>query len=146
MTALGIDKGDANLKIPDAGLLFKGGDPWSLRAEAPLATLTRDRDYTFKDLHLSYASNGAVDFGGKLNFSLGLKGPVPLGSIDAAVTIDASINGFIEDKKFNAEISAQGCFSRHLQGRRHGAGADPERLPAGRRAWCPARASRCAAS
>ncbi|MBE2314379.1 hypothetical protein DVA67_000205 [Solirubrobacter sp. CPCC 204708] len=111
LTALGIDKGEANLKIPDAGLIFKAGDPWSLRAEAPLATLTRDRDYTFKDLHLGYASNGAVDFGGKLNFSLGLKGPVPLGSIDAAVTIDASVDGFIEDSKFNAEISAQGCFS-----------------------------------
>ena len=128
--AAGIDKGDANLKIPDAGLIFKGGDPWSLRAEAPLATLTRDRDYTFKDLHLGYASNGAVDFGGKLNFSLGLKGPVPLGSLDAAVTIDACVDGLHRGRQVQRRDHAQGCFAGTLHGRRHGAGADPERLPA----------------
>ena len=39
LTALPGDDGKLRLTIPNAGLLFKGGDPWSLRAEAPTATL-----------------------------------------------------------------------------------------------------------
>src|SRR5262249_43003778 len=80
-------------------------------AEAPQATLTADRDYKFKDLFVQYASSGAVDFGGNLSFAVGVKGPVPLGSLDAAVQVDAHAAGFIEGSRFNADLSATGCFA-----------------------------------
>ncbi len=53
LTALPDASGNPKLTIPNAGLLFKGGDPWSLRAEAPTAMLKLDRDYTFKDVFVS---------------------------------------------------------------------------------------------
>lgn len=106
LTALG-----GKLKLPDGGLIFTGGDPWTLRAEAPEATLTADRDYTFKDPFVRYASSGAVDFGGDLSFAVGVKGPVPLGSLDAALQVDAHAAGFIEGSRFNADLSATGCFA-----------------------------------
>ncbi|HEY6889644.1 MAG TPA: hypothetical protein VI300_17735 [Solirubrobacter sp.] len=102
---------DGKLTIPDGGLLFKGGDPWSLRAEAPSAVFKADRDYTFKDVFVQYASSGAIDFGARVNFSLGLKGSVPIGSLDAALAIDAGVKGWIEGGKFNADIDATGCFT-----------------------------------
>jgi hypothetical protein len=102
---------DGKLTIPDGGLLFKGGDPWSLRAEAPSAVFKADRDYTFKDVFVQYASSGAIDFGARVNFSLGLKGSVPIGSLDASLAIDAGVKGWIEGGKFNADIDATGCFA-----------------------------------
>lgn len=111
LTAMPGANNDPRLQIPDAGLLFKGGDPWSLRAEAPKALFKADREYTFKDVFVQYASSGAIDFGARVNFALGLKGPVPLGTLDASVTIDAGIAGWIEGGKFNADVDAKGCFA-----------------------------------
>jgi hypothetical protein len=108
---IGLTALDGKLKIPDGGLIFTGDDPWTLRAEAPAATLTADRDYTFKDLFVQYASSGSVDFGGDLSFAVGVKGPVPLGSLDAALQVDAHAAGFIERDRFNADLSATGCFA-----------------------------------
>ena len=99
------------LSIPNAGLLFTGGDPWTLRAEAPTAVLKLDRDYTFSDVFVQYASNGAIDFGARLKFALGLKGSVPIGTLDASVTIDAGVKGWIQGSAFNADIDAEGCFA-----------------------------------
>src|SRR5262249_14662380 len=90
------------------------GDPWSLRAEAPTATLQADRPYTFNDVFVKYTSSGAVDFGGELKFSLDVKGDAPVGAIDAAVAVDAKANGFIDGNRFNADLSASGCFAGKL--------------------------------
>lgn len=111
LTALPGEGGEPRLKIPDAGLLFTGGDPWTLRAEAPTAVLKLDRDYNFKDVFVQYQSSGAIDFGARLAFAIGLKGTVPLGSLDASVAIDAGVAGWIQGGKFNADIDAKGCFS-----------------------------------
>jgi hypothetical protein len=106
--------GEPQFRLPDAGLIFKGGDPWSLRAEAPLATLERDRTYTFKDLFVEYDSSGAIDFGGKLDFAVDVDGNTPIGALDAAVRIDAGVNGFIQGARFNADLKARGCFGGTL--------------------------------
>ncbi len=111
LTALPGDDGKPRLTIPNAGLLFTGGDPWTLRAEAPTAILKLDRDYNFSDVFVSYASNGAIDFGARLKFALGLKGSVPIGTLDASVTIDAGVKGWIQGSAFNADIDAEGCFA-----------------------------------
>src|SRR5262249_41373259 len=108
---IGLTALDGKLKLPDGGLIFTGGDPWTLRAEAPEATLTADRGYKFKDLFVQYASSGAVDFGGDLSFAVDVDGPVPLGSLDAALQVDAHAAGFIERNRFNADLSATGCFA-----------------------------------
>jgi hypothetical protein len=107
---IGLTAMDGALRIPDAGLIFTGGDPWTLRAEAPAAELRRDRTYAFKDLFLEYRSTGAVSFGGHVQFGLGLKGSVPAGGLDAAVQVDAEAKGFIDGSRFNADLSARGCF------------------------------------
>lgn len=111
LTAMPDATGRPRLEIPNAGLIFTGGDPWTLRAEAPEATLTTDRPYTFRDLFVQYTSNGTIDFGGKLAFALGVKGGVPLGSLDAVVQIEASALGFIQGDRFNADLEARGCFA-----------------------------------
>jgi hypothetical protein len=108
---IGLTALDGKLKLPDGGLIFTAGDPWTLRAEAPEATLTTDRDYTFKNLFVQYSSSGAVDFGGDLSFAVDVKGPVPLGSLDAALQVDAHAAGFIEGSRYNADLSATGCFA-----------------------------------
>ncbi len=111
LTALPNDKGEPALKIPDAGLLLEAGDPWSLRAEAPAAIFKADRDYNFRDVFVQYASSGAIDFGARVKFALGLKGSVPVGTLDATLTIDAGVKGWIEGGKFSADVDAQGCFA-----------------------------------
>ncbi|WP_028064846.1 hypothetical protein [Solirubrobacter soli] len=108
---IALTAADGKLTVPDGGLLFKGGDPWSLRAEAPSAVFKADRDYTFKDVFVQYASSGAIDFGARVNFSLGLKGSVPIGTLDASLAIDAGVKGWIEGGRFNADIDATGCFN-----------------------------------
>ena len=113
LTAMPTDKGP-RLKVPDAGILFKGGNPWSLRAEAPEATFALDRSLTFKDVYVQYASSGSIDFGARLKYSLGVKGSTPVGSLDAALDIDAGVKGWIEGGDFNADIDATGCFAGKL--------------------------------
>jgi hypothetical protein len=114
LTAIPRDDGTPALRIPDAGLIFTAGKPWTLRAEAPLATFTRDRTYTFRDLYLQYGSSGAVDFGGQLEFALALKGSVGIGDLDAAVAVTARAEGFVEGSRFNLDLSAKGCFNGTL--------------------------------
>jgi hypothetical protein len=117
LTALPGDKGPA-LKIPNAGVAYQDGakpeDPWTLRVEAPEAELNLGKALKFKDVHVGYSSAGAVDFGGRVNFSLGLKGPVPGGDLDAAVTVDAGVSGWITSNRFNADFDARGCFAGKL--------------------------------
>jgi len=111
---IGLTALDGKLAIPNGGVIVTAGDPWSLRVEAPEATLQADRTYTFKDVFAKYTSSGAVDFGGDVKFALGIKGSLPFGSIDAAVNVDAHAAGFIEASRFNADLSATGCFAGTL--------------------------------
>lgn len=114
LTALPGDKGPG-LKIPNAGVIYKegekAGDPWTLRVEAEEADLDVGKKLTLKNLHVGYSSAGMVDFGGRVNFSLGIKGPIPGADIDAAVTVDAGLEGWITSNKFNADFDARGCFA-----------------------------------
>ena len=112
LTALPGKDGEPALTIPDAGLVFEGGDPWSLRAEAPQATLIKGgREYRFTDLSVRYTSTGAIDFGAAVSFSLPLGGELPGGPLDGVVNVEARAQGFIERDRFNAELQARGCFA-----------------------------------
>ena len=125
LTAMEDGGADPKLKVPDAGLIYTGSqradggepEPWKLRAEAPEATLKTDNTYKFKDLFLQYASNGTTTFGGKVAFGIPVSGkvdlpaPLPAGDLQAAVSINATLKGFIEADRFNAEFEATGCFA-----------------------------------
>ncbi len=117
LTALPGQNGPG-LKIPNAGVIYqegaKPGDPWTLRVEADEADLDVGSKLKLKGLHLGYSSAGMVDFGGRVNFALGIKGPVLIGDLDAAVTIDAGIEGWITSDRFNADFDARGCFAGKL--------------------------------
>jgi hypothetical protein len=116
LTALPAADGKPAFTIPDAGLLFEGGDPWSLRVEAPLATLSKGgSDYRFTDLTVRYRSSGAVDFGGNVAFSVPVSGATEVGTLDAAVNVEAKAQGFIDGDRFNAELDARGCFAGTLR-------------------------------
>jgi hypothetical protein len=116
LTALPREDGTPGLEIPDAGLIFEGGDPWSLRAEAPSAVLNQGgRQYRFSELSVEYRSSGSVDFGGQLDFSLPVSGPTPVGTLDAGVRVQARARGFIDGARFNAELQARGCFAGSLR-------------------------------
>jgi hypothetical protein len=111
LTALPDAEGNPSLRIPNAGLKFTADDPWTLRADADEATLERDRVYKFSDLFVQYSSNGAIDFGGQLDFSVGMKGSVGPGDLDAAVDVSARLQGFIEQDRFNATLNTRGCLA-----------------------------------
>jgi hypothetical protein len=117
LTALPGEKGPG-LTIPNAGVIYKEGekpgDPWTLRVEAEEADLDVGKKLKFKSLHLGYSSAGMVDFGGRVNFSLGYKGPALIGDLDAVVTVDAGIEGWITSNRFNADFDARGCFAGKL--------------------------------
>ncbi|WP_028061390.1 Ig-like domain-containing protein [Candidatus Solirubrobacter pratensis] len=114
LTALPGDKGPG-LKIPNAGVLYEEGekatDPWTLKVLAPEAELNVGKPLKFTNVRVGYSSSGTVDFGGRVNFSLGLKGPVPGGDLDAAVTVDAGVDGWFTSDRFNADFDATGCFA-----------------------------------
>ncbi|RKQ90312.1 hypothetical protein C8N24_0112 [Solirubrobacter pauli] len=114
LTALPGADGKPRLTIPEAGLKFTAGDPWTIRAEAPLATLNLGTPMEFRDLYVAVNSAGGVDFGGGVNFAIDLKGNVGVGDLDAAVKVDASLKGFFEGSKFNADLKATGCFGGTL--------------------------------
>jgi hypothetical protein len=117
LTALPGDKGPG-LKIPNAGVIYQDGekpeDPWTLRVEAPEADLNAGEALKFKDVHVAYSSAGTVDFGGRLNFSRAIKGAVPGGQLDAAVTVDAGVSGWLTGNRFNVDFDARGCFAGKL--------------------------------
>jgi hypothetical protein len=114
LTALPGADGKPRLTIPEAGLKFTAGDPWTIRAEAPSASLNLGTPMEFKDLYVAVNSAGGVDFGGGVSFGIDLKGNVGIGDLDAAVKIDASLKGFFEGSKFNADLKATGCFGGTL--------------------------------
>lgn len=114
LTALPGADGKPRLTIPEAGLKFTAGDPWTIRAEAPLATLNLGTPMEFRDLYVAVNSAGGVDFGGGVKFAIDLKGNVGVGDLDAAVKVDASLKGFFEGSKFNADLKATGCFGGTL--------------------------------
>ncbi|MBE2319618.1 hypothetical protein DVA67_026860 [Solirubrobacter sp. CPCC 204708] len=114
LTALPGADGKPRLTIPDAGLKFTAGDPWTIRAEAPLANLNLGTPMEFKDLYVAVNSAGGVDFGGGVSFALDLKGNVVVGDLEAALRVDASLKGFFEGSKFNADLKATGCFGGTL--------------------------------
>jgi hypothetical protein len=49
-----------------------------------------------------------------VKFAIDLKGNVGPATLDAAVTVDASVKGFLEGSKFNADLKASGCFAGTL--------------------------------
>src|SRR5581483_9008300 len=78
LTALPGDDGKPALTVPNAGLIFQSGDPWSLRVEAPAATLAFDRKYEFSDLHLDVRGDRSASFGGRLKFAVDVDGDIPV--------------------------------------------------------------------
>jgi hypothetical protein len=114
LTALPGADGKPRLEIPDAGIKFTAGDPWTIKADAPAASLDLGTPIAFKDVGLAVSSNGAVDFSAGAKFAIGVKGDVGVGTLDAAVTVDASLKGFIERSRFNADLKATGCFAGTL--------------------------------
>ena len=114
LTAMPGADGKPRLLVPDAGLIYTGGTdggPWTIRAEAPEATLAGDIPFAFRDLFVQVSSAGSVEFGGGVRFSVPLKGAAGPVSLDAAVTVDASAKGFIEGSTFNVDLQATGCFT-----------------------------------
>jgi hypothetical protein len=108
LTALPDEDGRPRLTVPDAGVLFQGGDPWSLRAEVPKAQLDLGVPMRFSDLSLSYTSTGAIAFHGQLELSLGTR---LRGTGDhLAVSLATRVDGFIEGSRFNARFGAHACF------------------------------------
>ncbi len=114
LTALPGADGKPRLIIPDAGLIYTGpdqGKSWTIRAETPQAKIAGDIPITFDDLFLQVGGNGAVDFGGKVRFSVPLKGSAGPVSLDAKVDVEASAKGFVEGSRYNVELAAKGCFA-----------------------------------
>ncbi len=115
LTALPGADGKPRLTIPDVGLSFTAGNPWTIKADAPAATLNLGTTpIAFKDLYVAVNSAGNVDFGGGVKFAIDLKGNVVVGDLDAAVTVDASVKGFLDGSRFNADLKATGCFAGTL--------------------------------
>lgn len=115
LTAIPGADGKPRLTIPEAGLRFTSGETWNVRASADKAQLDGDVPIAFRDVFVQVASTGAVDFGGRAALKLDAKGSTAVGDLDAAVSIDAGLSGFIDGSRFNAEVDATGCFAGTLK-------------------------------
>jgi len=112
LTALPDADDRPRLLLPDAGLIFQGGDPWSLRAEANEARLDLGLPMRFSDLSLSYTSTGAITFRGLLDLSFGTR--MRSTGDHLAVSLSTRVSGFIERARFSAAFGAIACFHGRL--------------------------------